>query len=150
MDKIKSHHSTSFFVDQLLNMSIPKLAFDERPNKPADLSAHSPINHQSSSLTHSLSLIGNCVPYDRQTLNQLNGKDFHSGKFSQIVRLVFRNFERISNEFQSDSRSTNGRWPTMYSFWQEVLAICWPLSLRTSKRVKRLRLSTVSHLLIIQ
>lgn len=69
MDKIKNHnHSTSFFVDQLLNMSLPKL--DEKLNK-TDLT----IN-QRSTLTNPLSLISNCKSYDHrlQTWNQLNGK----------------------------------------------------------------------------
>ena len=74
MDKIKNHHSTSFFVDQLLSMSMPKMAFDVKPDRPADLGAHLPINQHSTSLGDSLSLISNCMTHDRQTLNQLNGK----------------------------------------------------------------------------
>ena len=72
MDKLKSH-STSFFVDQLLNISLPKLSLDEKLNK-TDL--HLPINQQSTSLSDSLSLISNCMTYDRQmqTLHQINGK----------------------------------------------------------------------------
>lgn len=72
MDKIKNHHSTSFFVDQLLNISLP---LDEKLNK-NDLTVHLPINQNSTSLTDSLSLISNCMTYDRQRLNQLNGKKF--------------------------------------------------------------------------
>lgn len=109
MDKIKSHHSTSFFVDQLLNMSMPKLAFDEKPNKPANLSAHLPINHQSTSLTHSLSLIGNRMAYDRQTLNQLNGK--------------FRFFDSCESICKKNDRTSGTEFEAILG-QQRVLFLC--------------------------
>lgn len=69
MDKIKNH-STSFFVDQLLNISLPKLPlYDDKFNKKIDLPIL-PINHPST-LSDSLSLI-NSMTYDRQT-HPLNG-----------------------------------------------------------------------------